>query len=203
MGTGKKVKSYHIHGSCLTASSLFFKKALSGSWKESNERVVKLPKDKSDTFELYLNCIYGQEMSIEPDPIPIDHQGLEEQLELANLYVFAEKMQDVRTKNKVVKAFMQTVFKIRKDGVWFAPAVKVVRLIYENTLAGSPMRRLLVDIFAYAISHKYDWRVEHPKQFLIEVLVELSTARLTGCEGPALQAGDYPDNYLEKAPDGE
>ena len=52
VGTGDDLRSFTVHGAFLTSRSLFFRNALSGAWKESEERVIKLSEVKSDTFEL-------------------------------------------------------------------------------------------------------------------------------------------------------
>jgi hypothetical protein len=52
VGTGDELRCFTVHDAFLTSRSLFFRKALSGAWKESEERVIKLPEDRNDTFEL-------------------------------------------------------------------------------------------------------------------------------------------------------
>ena len=85
MGTDTDFRTFIVHGACLTSRSLFFRKALSRDWKEGEERLVKLPDDDSDTSELYLQCKYGQAMSVEPDPVPQYYKDHPERMELAKL----------------------------------------------------------------------------------------------------------------------
>ena len=154
VGTGDDLRSFTVHGAFLTFRSLFFRKALSGAWKEAKERLIKLPEDDSDTFELYLQVVYGLPMSIEPNPLFDEYPGRSEQEALAKLYVFAEKVQDVRAKNTIMKAFLKSVWKVRSDGLCYVPARGSIHVIYEGSTPGSSMRRLLVDIYAYGITHE-------------------------------------------------
>ena len=202
VGAGTDFRTFVVHGTCLTSRSLFFKKALSRDWREGEERLVKLPEDKSDTFELYLQCVYGLDMSVEPDPIPEDYSGHSERLELAKLYVFAEEVQDVRAQDTALKAFLNCVWKLQPDGKWCPPDGKTTRVLYHGTVPGSPMRKLLVDINAYVIGHSdhFKGRLSDawPREFFIELSSELTSARLADSfKGRHLRYGDSADDYLE------
>jgi hypothetical protein len=200
-GTGYDLRSFTAHIAFLTTRSLFFRKALSGAWKEAEERVVKLPEDESNIVELYLQCVYGLPISVEPNPVPENHLGYSERLELAKLYVFAEKVQDVRAKNIALKTFLKCVWKLWRDGSWCDPGEQVVHILYEGTVSGSPMRRLLVDIYAHAITSPVAFRTDYPypNEFLADIVTELTKTRL-GCfsQNPRLRSGHSAGNYLEE-----
>jgi hypothetical protein len=138
-------------------------------------------------------------MSVEPDPVPEGYGGGPERLELAKLYVFAEKVQDVRTKNAVTKAFLNSVWKLRISGKWSSPHADCVNVIYRGTTPGSAMRRLIVDIHAYAIIQGVTLEVKDwPKEFFAELGLELLTTRLTDAfKERHLKHGDSADGYLE------
>lgn len=191
------VRSFTVHSDHLTSRSLFFKKALSGNWSEAQQRIIELPEDESDIFELYLQCVYGHEMSVEPAPVPKDYKGVEEQIEIAKLYVLAEKLQDVRAKNTALKAFMKSTWAERKTAQWFHPDPAVVHIIYDGTMPGSPMRRLLVDLHAYTVSIQPNV-VAFPEEFYVELVREFTKARLENSfKDLHLKHKDGPDNYLE------
>jgi hypothetical protein len=196
VGTITDSKSYMIHGAFLTSRSLFFKKALSDDWKETPERIVKLPEDETDTFELYLHCVYNQEINLDPYSLLKDYVGHEARLELAKLYVFAERIQDIRAKNTAIKAFLKSVW--GRGSSWYHPAVASVQVIYDGTAEGSPMHRLLVDIYAHAIRTPAKFDINYPREFFVELVDELTKARLdnTG-KRRGLECGDPADDYLE------
>jgi hypothetical protein len=198
VGTGEDARTFIIPAACLSSRSLFFKKALSDDWKEAGERIIKLPEDEGDTFELYLSCVFGQKLAVEPDPVPAGYGGLAERFSLAKLYVFSEKVQDVRTKNTCLKAFVEIVWKVRDDGGWLCPNKLTIKLLYRGTMPGSPMRKFLVDTTAYAMTCKEPLLKGYPSEFLAEVVAEMTKTRLTGSfkEGH-LQYGDKPDAYME------
>ena len=195
VGTGDDLRSFTVHGAFLTFRSLFFRKALSGAWKEAKERLIKLPEDDSDTFELYLQVVYGLPMSIEPNPLFDEYPGRSEQEALAKLYVFAEKVQDVRAKNTIMKAFLKSVWKVRSDGLCYVPARGSIHVIYEGSTPGSSMRRLLVDIYAYGITHEERFKGYH-QDFLTDVAAEMTKARLT-YSSKGLKINECAEKYLE------
>ena len=147
VGIGEKSKTYAIYSSTLTTRSLFFRKALSGSWIEADERVVHLPEDDVGTFELYLHYIYNNEFAcISNGP---DYQyGRTERGDLARLYVLCEKLQDSRSKNYIVQALSDSIYKVHSDNRWRVPETEVLDILYKGTVKGSLVRRMVVDIFA-------------------------------------------------------
>ncbi|KAF1929112.1 uncharacterized protein M421DRAFT_48265, partial [Didymella exigua CBS 183.55] len=146
---GEDARIFTVPEACLSSRSLFFKKVLSGNWKEAEDRTIKLPGDDGDTLELYLCCVFGHRLPVEPDPTPAIDTGQEERLSLAKLYVFGENIQDVRVKNVCIKTFLQSNWKIRHNNIWWRPNENIVNVIYKGTEVGSPMCRLLFDILAH------------------------------------------------------
>ncbi|KAF3005142.1 hypothetical protein E8E13_010416 [Curvularia kusanoi] len=204
VGSGENLKIFVVHDAVLASRSLFFKKALSGTWKEAEEHVIKLPEDDSDTFDLYLQCLYSQELSVVPDPVPEDYCGTDEHDDLAKLYVFAEKIQDIRTKNVVIQAFLKNVWKMQLDDNWHYPDEETIKIIYDRTPPGCPMRRLLVDIYAHATGSVPEWDVTYPSKFLEDLVTELKKTCLANPPGfPILVRGDDARHYLENEEDEE
>ena len=66
-------KLFHCHKSIVSSRSQFFKAMLYGSFKESNNNIVKISAIKSDIFEVLLNYIYyaSSELSEEIDIVDI------------------------------------------------------------------------------------------------------------------------------------
>jgi len=175
VGTGEKSKTYAIYSSTLTTRSLFFRKALSGPWKEAEERVVHLPEDDARTFELYLHYIYNNEFACNPSE---DQYGKKELGALARLYVLCEKLQDPISKNCIIKALSDSIYTIRSHGTWNIPGCAVVETLYKGTVKGSPVRRMLVDIFAQGVPSKFatpDWINKYPGEFIQDLAACLMT----------------------------
>ncbi|KAF2031832.1 hypothetical protein EK21DRAFT_87657 [Setomelanomma holmii] len=161
------VRSFFVHQELLTARSLFFDKALKGygddgdsdmKWLEGDERVVKLPDDEPAVFTLYLQLLYTgyipaaqslpgniNELSGEALKAVVDELVIGEYTDLAKLYVLCEKLQDLQGKTGVVKAFMDHCKTIRKNEAAYYPTGGPVKLVYDGTLPGDPLRDFLTD----------------------------------------------------------
>ncbi|OSS46307.1 hypothetical protein B5807_08387 [Epicoccum nigrum] len=175
VGTGENSKAYAIYSSTLTTRSLFFRKALSGPWKEIEERVVHLPEDDVRAFDLYLHYIYNKEFTCSPSD---DQYGEEERGTLVRLYVLCEKLQDPKSKNCIIKALSGSIYKIRSNGNWNILESAVVEILYKGTFKGSPVRRMLFDIFAQGVPSNFataDWTNKYPEEFLQDLAVSLMT----------------------------
>lgn len=63
------------------------------------------------------------------------------------MYVYGEKIMDLRFKHAVVKAIIRSTHHRHEDGKVYMPVTDTVNTIYGGTLDGSPARKLLVDLF--------------------------------------------------------
>lgn len=97
VGASNASKIYTVDAQILTSRSLFFRKALSSGFKEAEERIFKLPEDDPELFGTYVHLLHTNELSVIPDPPPADYRGREEKTALAELYVLAEKLQDLKS----------------------------------------------------------------------------------------------------------
>lgn len=123
----------------LTARSPFFKTVLNGNWKEAKERVVRLPEDDPEIFGLYLHYVYTVTFAVQPDPLPHQYNCDQALLRLGKSYVLAEKLQDIDTKNNVLKTMAKSFTKCKID------IKKLTTIFYTGTPSTSPARRLIVD----------------------------------------------------------
>lgn len=74
---------------------------------------------------------------------------------LTRAFVFSEKMQDSDFKDAVVDALIHTVATPDEKGVRWYPTMQSVDRAYTGTPKGSPIRRLLVDM--YTFHGRKDW----------------------------------------------
>ncbi|KAH3941401.1 hypothetical protein HBH53_201020 [Parastagonospora nodorum] len=196
VGDGDEQQTFDVHESLIMARSAFFKKALSGNWTEARSRHVNLPEDDPQTFENYVHHLYTNTLAVKPSPVPDQYVGREEKIELAKLYVFAEKIQDTDTKDAVVKAMAHSSQLSRYNGKTYGSNLGVISLIYAGTAPWSPMRKLLVDIYTYQANAAWLTRDEEesPSDFLRELALQLLTKR-TKPDNP-LASGDV-SSYME------
>lgn len=168
-----------MHENLICSSSDFFKKAVQGGWKESEERLVQLKSDSPDVFSVYLHWLYYHTL-----PVQIDEPGLAgnaEYMQLANAFILGDMLQDGSFQDAVMDAMMDKTVSEAADGRKWYPVGPVIRLIYENTLGSSKARLFLVDMYTF-YGHGFwllDWAVQEdlPKEFLLDLAVSLLDKR--------------------------
>ncbi|KAF2657829.1 hypothetical protein K491DRAFT_776895 [Lophiostoma macrostomum CBS 122681] len=183
---GDQQKTFLVHEGVICLRSKFFHNALNGEWIESTERAVKSPDDAPAVFEHYLQLLYA-------GSIPI--LGQDRQFDdLTKVYVLAEKLMDIRSKNKIVSAMLA------RSKVNF-PFMSAVAALYSGTPESSPARRLYVDVCAssgnltadaFGISAK-----TLPHEFHIDLgRVMLSQRHLF--KSNIEKSHERPEEYMEK-----
>lgn len=173
--------SFYVHERLLRDASRFFDAAMRGDWKESAERVVPLPVDDPEVFNLFVGWLYNRKFPTKNDVGSAE--GNEEYMLLAKLYVLGEKLQATTIKTAVIGAILgKAKTKVQPGGHSWYPVGSIVRYLYENTPPTSPARRLLVDLYVW--NGQGSWLTRDPtdeggsKEFLVDL------ARLMGLELP-------------------
>lgn len=183
----------------LTNRSAFFKAALKDWWKEGADRSIKLPEDEPDIFSLYLYLVYGQDLplkSLSEDKLkevyeediggsaveaengaqaddccdPVTLQFGTESYVLCKLYVFAEKLQDSKAKNKIMDTLVD---RIEQDvTISYFPNPRAIKVVYDGTPSGSLARRLMVDLYVGRdLTRFFDTPDWHP-EFMADLIKE-------------------------------
>ncbi|CAO2656323.1 Nn.00g051260.m01.CDS01 [Neocucurbitaria sp. VM-36] len=157
--------------------SLFFKKALTGNWKEAEERVVKLPEDTPSVFATHVHHLYTGELAVRSDDL--EHWPMFQQanLNLCHLYVLAERLQDIQTKNAILSRLFEMCREKQSDVKPHYPGKRAISIIYNGTTSGSHARKLLVDLWTYNRLGSWNVNVELPKEFCQELLYNLMDKR--------------------------
>ncbi|KAH7184112.1 hypothetical protein BKA60DRAFT_644336 [Fusarium oxysporum] len=167
--------TFSVHENLICSSSDFFKKAVKGGWKESEDRLVRLESDDPDVFSIYLHWLYYHTL-----PVRIDEPGLAgnaEYMQLANAFILGDMLQDGNFQDTVMDAMMDKTASEAADGKHWYPVGPVIRLIYENTLESSKARLFLVDMYTlHGQGHWLtEWAVQEdlPRDFLLDVAASL------------------------------
>lgn len=137
-----------IHTSLLEEHSPFFKAALEREWKEKKEKLITLPEDKIEVFDLYCAWLYGRDPFALTHPLPCKCPEAEAQRtahsQLLRLtWQFGDKILDHDFCDMVIdKLIGHFTFTNRmpQDQVFY---------IYQSCAAGVPVRRLLPDGFVH------------------------------------------------------
>jgi hypothetical protein len=152
VGAGDKRTIFRVHMALLTARSDFFKKALNGKWMEAEEKIVRLPEDDPTVYATYVHHLYTGELVVQPDEQkPVKELLSEQHRMLCSVYVLAEKILDIETKNAVFHAMLEMRYTKQSNGKICGPSCDGVNVIYKGTVVGSPARRLMVDLYSYRV----------------------------------------------------
>ncbi|GME65788.1 Btb poz domain containing protein [Neofusicoccum parvum] len=150
---GEDKKAFFVHRKLICEFSSFFRAACNGPWKESEEGIVTLPEDGPEEFGIYLKWLYTNELIDKNASTENDAHGNPYQIgrpnTLARAYVIGDKIQDILFKNAAIGALIQQISTTKSYPTGLA------QYVYENTPEKSPLRRLLVDFYAYGSTSKW------------------------------------------------
>lgn len=136
---------FSIHQDNLTRNSEFFKTALKEEWSkkrtEGQLMVIEMPDDDPNIFSIYADWLYSGLIYSTTENAGKGNDT--EFKELTFAYILGEKILDIPFKNAVIDAV------IEKFLVELIIDLELPKLVYDNTRPNAPLRRLLVDIYAY------------------------------------------------------
>lgn len=180
VGPLNKAKEFFIHRPLLTSNSLFFAAALDGQFEEGHTQTVNLPEEAPDSFAFFAQWLYTHDLTHEEVDIP--HQGPVQGNEgptktrkpayfkLLHLYALADRLSVEALGNQIVDKVMALA-----ETTNSVPTPTDTWLLYENIRDGAPIRKLVVDLFAYMQTnklldtHEDDWH----QRFLRDLVVKL------------------------------
>jgi len=140
---GENKKRFILHQNAVCDKSKFFKAACSKQWLEGQERIVRLPEVDEVTFQAYFRWIYSGDVQ-EPTCTEQSDASAKrtEQESLIKLYLLGDTLDDVELRSKATSRLF-TVMRSHDT----IPSVPNLNLIYESTMSGSPLRKMVVDVF--------------------------------------------------------
>jgi poly(rC)-binding protein 2/3/4 len=197
---------YLVHKELLTSASPFFAAALNSTFAEGMEQVVRLPEEKPESFEWFLQWLYTGTLITRPPSfdriylarpeyirgspqsprhsLPLSVLALESHLDgdlrniagspkyflLLDLYALSDRLLTTPLSNHI----LSTIARL-SESTNSVPTPSDTWILYDTIQDSSPLRALILDLFAYKKTdklletHKDDW---HP-QFLRELVVKL------------------------------
>jgi hypothetical protein len=139
-----------MHKDLLIFYSDYFRGAFNGSFSEATERKMSLIDERVDVFTVVNQFVYTRQLS----------GGVDSHLDceiLIRTWIFGAKYLMPALQNKVMTALMK---QHTESGA--IPAIHA-KLIYANTLPGSPLRRFATDLIAYRCDMGI-WMTPHGSQ---------------------------------------
>jgi hypothetical protein len=195
-----EVETVNVHQGLLCKSSEFFKRAMKPEWASLREdpHTIHLSEDTIEVVILYVRWLYRPELQVEVT-MPEDNsdacRGVQSEklyTELAEAYVFGEKILDASFKNAAVQKFLEV-----QRILTYSPGPCSVAIVYAGTTTGSRLRHLITDLIAYNASGHESWGTyfeEYPREALIDAIKAINTLR--GRSGKSPYLSDHK-KYLE------
>jgi len=111
---GEPGTPFFVHAPLLRASAPFFSAALDSHFKEGKEQRILLPEDEPETVQSFVQWLYYQSYTLAED-------STQRFLQLAKLYIFADKILLSRLKDDVITV----LFHLRAKVVITPPSVVI------------------------------------------------------------------------------
>ncbi|KAH0363124.1 hypothetical protein KCU65_g7599, partial [Aureobasidium melanogenum] len=171
---GSSKESFSIHKDLLVFYSDYFRAAFNGSFTEATEGRIELRDVELEVFQNFHSWLYTRKLLV--DKI---HSHNDESMswgQLFDLWIFGDRFQVPLLQNCVMDEIIG-----RGDEI----SLKFIKVAYENTVAGSPLRRIMIEFLAYHTNLEGGdygiMRAKDRKHLTVEMLqdlvVELNTAR--------------------------
>ncbi|KAJ4359423.1 hypothetical protein N0V95_002170 [Ascochyta clinopodiicola] len=180
----QKEQDFYVHEDFFKDRSKFFK-AEASKYHTAIFRRVDLLDVRPEVFAIYINLLYTNKLAT---------KGPKEWHWLCRLYILAERLQDVKTKNLTIDGMLLCL----QETVLPIPSTAVVRdranidatslgWLYEHTPENSAARRLAVDY--YVQSERAEWLLseknKYPAGFVFDLAVCLMQKRNSSLFGSA------------------
>jgi hypothetical protein len=128
------------HEDVLRRNSPFFRAALDKKWQKDAGDILQFPEDQVDVIVAYVDWLYTAKI---PNTVRTGHVYAD-YVFLCNLYVFGEKIQDDLFCNAASsKLLLESDKPHNAAGDRTIPGASSIRVAYNGTPAGSPLRKLL------------------------------------------------------------
>ena len=158
---GEKQKEFTLYTEVACRSSKFFQAALSKGWKESLQNRVILRGVTTTHFQDYLQWLSTNDPSY-LEVIPMGRA--------ARLYIVGDYLDDSDFRIAMLKAFVRDAIDSNSY-----PADDIVKRVWEHTPEGSPLRKIILEIWITAsikiLAKRFAESDKNvPKAFIVECL---------------------------------
>lgn len=138
VGPPDEEQRFSLHKDLAINKAGFFENAFRNEWKESSENTVHLPDHKPEHFQIFFLWTYSRRIyTSEPRKVS---DGTTEWDSLAGAWALGAYLQAADFQDAVTDAIIETA------GNDVAARHTMHETIYANSVAGAPIRKLLVDI---------------------------------------------------------
>lgn len=155
VGTGDEQETFSVHQDIICDRSEFFKAACSKNWLENQEKTVRLPEQEVETFRLYLESVYAENVdyTILCDfPCEV-HTGISELgnedkfrcrealTKLCRLWVTADFLRDPKLQNDIIDC---VAYVLRTNPSVEMVSWNIIRFVTSNIPVQAGLHRLFI-----------------------------------------------------------
>lgn len=144
----KSQETFYLRKEVLTRSSRFFNNATKWEWLGNGPGIptIDLTDVRADVVAAYLDwlCNNKQERPKFTKMATVDCKASTEGIALALLYVFGERIMDVKFKNAIMSRLTNRLSEKKRNGRYKFPTSKAATIIWEGTLKKSPAHEFVV-----------------------------------------------------------
>ena len=163
------MESFVVHKELVCHYSSFFRSATQGRWLEAQTGVVELLDDIPEIVALFQTWLYAQKLELD--------EGQRKTCRLlVEIFIFGDKMGAPGFQNAAIDELSQ-----RSMNVYPVPGATIVKRVYDGTMPGSPLRKLLVDFFPWGpwgtSSFTVEFMESYPQRFLAELVQRLQPTK--------------------------
>jgi hypothetical protein len=172
---------FTVHGELICGSSEFFRNALSREWRESKERLVKLPSRQPKAFQLYVQWLYTGRLHLSPRSV--EANSTTERTNIKEGYLLADYLQDTKYKDTLVDAlrdWIKAASTVQRELM----VVDLTHTMFSETPAEASMRTILVDVAVWCLDHMF-WEIYQrilPEEFVRRAVKGLSIRYQSGID---------------------
>lgn len=173
---GPQEKAFALRKDVLIEHSRFFRAALSGSFKQAAEQIIRLPEIEYEAFERYVQWTHTGSIDVADIEDPADTRTRETETMLTRLYVVADRVENMLLRNQTMTAMVDVLEQTGK-----LPSTLAIQIAYEHTADGSCLRRFLVDAHCLNSEGHPKWlrnKLEKlPNEFVLNLIGQLKEYR--------------------------
>ena len=140
VGEEDNIKRFSLHKCLAIKESAFFEKAFSNDWKESEENKITLPNHHAEHFQIFTSWLYTRRVFTYQAKLYFGKEGSDEWDLLANAWALGAYLQATDFQDTIADAMLE---KVMQGSI---SAQTVHQTIYANSVAGTPIRKLVVDM---------------------------------------------------------
>ncbi|KAG9954075.1 hypothetical protein KCU85_g605, partial [Aureobasidium melanogenum] len=162
---GPQKQAFSIHKDLLCFYSDYFRGAFEGSFKEAVDGKIWLEKEDPAIFDIFNAFLYNRKLQDAKGLV-----GLSLSFKtLVDLWIFGDQFVVPLLQNIAIDSLQQ-----KSDQENFIPCKTQIRKIYDNTLHGAPLRRIMIDMTAFETHIGRRPREEVVESWPVEALADLA-----------------------------